>query len=381
MIAQNANKLNLHIVVLTVLAILLVPEVAWANGMAIIWLYGIVYPLSLFLTVLLKLLFIKAFEVPLRIVVHFVIVFIESIFIFISYQIGLHISISLFDVFAPYYHLAFYFSMSLIYMMMAWPLNIITAKKVSQYRHLKSLFLATLFPLIFFSITLIGLPLNPRWENKVYEKRISKPITAEDFFLRGHKVKGLYLRGKEVKENEYRRPFTGDNKAAIADFTQAIALDPKDYRYYLSRGDVYLKEQQFDEAIMDFTKVIELRPDYRRYRVTRAEAYYQKGDYDKAIADVDIYLNYWRFDGEAFYIRGEAYKQKGNLDQAVADFSEALRLGAETKQFQALYARGEAYYLKKDFDRAWSDVHEAERYGRVSQEFLNKLRHDSGRDK
>ena len=156
MIAQKATKLNLHIVVLTVLAILLVPEVAWAQvGLQILFRYFLLYPLCFLLSVGITILFIKAFEVPLSNSACFFIVIIEYIFMFIGFQIGLHIS--LFDVFAPYYYLAFYCSASLVYMMLAWPFYIILIKKISSYRHLKALFLAAL-GLIFFSIILMVLP-------------------------------------------------------------------------------------------------------------------------------------------------------------------------------------------------------------------------------
>jgi tetratricopeptide (TPR) repeat protein len=47
---------------------------------------------------------------------------------------------------------------------------------------------------------------------------------------------------------------------AIADYTQAIQLDPKSGRAYYGRGLVYRKKGDTDRAIADFTQAIKLDP-------------------------------------------------------------------------------------------------------------------------
>ncbi len=146
-------------------------------------LYIVCYPLSFLLAALLTTLFIKAFEVPLRTGGCFFNVLIEHYIIFMVMAFG--VRLSLLDVFDPYYYLPFYFFSSLIYMMMAWPFNIIRLKKISQYRHLKALFLAALYPLIFFPIT-CGHTYEYWWEDEVFE-RTWQPVDADGFYERGMK--------------------------------------------------------------------------------------------------------------------------------------------------------------------------------------------------
>src|SRR5215203_1941305 len=54
--------------------------------------------------------------------------------------------------------------------------------------------------------------------------------------------------------------------AAIAEFTEAIKISPKDGRLYRDRGGVFLTSKKFKEAADDFSKAIEIAPkDYAAY--------------------------------------------------------------------------------------------------------------------
>ena len=52
----------------------------------------------------------------------------------------------------------------------------------------------------------------------------------------------------------------GDHDKAIADFTEAIRLNPKDAEAYYSRGGAYGEKGDYDKAIADFTEAIRLNP-------------------------------------------------------------------------------------------------------------------------
>src|SRR5437016_5951869 len=51
------------------------------------------------------------------------------------------------------------------------------------------------------------------------------------------------------------------------------------------RGIAYARKGELDKAIADFTDAIHLEPDYAAAFNSRGTIYYYKGDYDKAIAD------------------------------------------------------------------------------------------------
>src|ERR1700737_1106198 len=78
------------------------------------------------------------------------------------------------------------------------------------------------------------------------------PVTAEDYFNRG-----------------LARQRNHDLDGAIADYTQAIALNPKLARAYNNRGVARRDKGEFDSAIADHSEAIVLNPN-------NANAYYNR---------------------------------------------------------------------------------------------------------
>ena len=80
----------------------------------------------------------------------------------------------------------------------------------------------------------------------------------------------------------------------LADFTEAIRLDP-DYRgSYHNRGFAYRNLEKYDLAIADYTEAIRLEPGAITY-----------------------------------YHRGAAYQSLGKVEEAERDFAKAKSLGVE----------------------------------------------------
>ena len=53
----------------------------------------------------------------------------------------------------------------------------------------------------------------------------------------------------------------GEHDKAIADYNQALQLDPNYWRAYNERGNAWASKGEFDKAIDDFTQAIRLRPN------------------------------------------------------------------------------------------------------------------------
>jgi tetratricopeptide (TPR) repeat protein len=117
----------------------------------------------------------------------------------------------------------------------------------------------------------------------------------------------------------------GVNKA-IADYTQALKLDPNLAAAYYERGGSYWLIGDYDRAIKDFNTALRLNPNYAAAYNNRGDAYAGKGDYDRAIADYSAALRIDPNDAISYYNRGSAYYSKRMYDQAIADYSAALRI-------------------------------------------------------
>ena len=120
----------------------------------------------------------------------------------------------------------------------------------------------------------------------------------------------------------------GDNDRAIADYTEAIRLDPREARAFNNRAVAWQAKGEYDRAIADCNEAIRLDPQEAYFFNTRGTSWYAKGDTNRAIADYSEAIRLDPREVDAFLNRGIAKFFKGPFDAAAADFSEAIRLEA-----------------------------------------------------
>ena len=75
----------------------------------------------------------------------------------------------------------------------------------------------------------------------------------------------------------------GDFARAIADFDQAIRIDPRQARFLVSRGLAHREHGDLDSALADFSKAIEIDSRFADAFVNRCVAYEDKGKPDLAV--------------------------------------------------------------------------------------------------
>ena len=88
----------------------------------------------------------------------------------------------------------------------------------------------------------------------------------------------------------------GDLNGALADYNQAIKLNPKNAIAYKNRGIAKEKKGDLDGAMADFNQAVQLNPKY----------------------------------AAAYYGRGDVKRKKGDLNGANADFNQASKLGSKS---------------------------------------------------
>jgi tetratricopeptide (TPR) repeat protein len=145
----------------------------------------------------------------------------------------------------------------------------------------------------------------------------------------------------------------GKVSEAIADFTEAISIDPKDVYAYGRRGTIYRGLGRVTEAIADFTEVIRIKPKEAYGYIRRGTTYREMGKLKAAIEDYSVALDVDpTYRHEAYNNRCYARAIAGDLNDALLDCNEALRIEVDSA---TLDSRGFTYLKLGRWDEAIGD--------------------------
>ena len=138
------------------------------------------------------------------------------------------------------------------------------------------------------------------------------------------------------------------------------------------RGEAYVSENNIQQAIADYDEAIKIDPNYAGAYIDRALAYAYKDTIDRAKTDQNS--------PAAFINIGADKLNKANYDKAILDCNKAVELAP--KYVNSYITRARIYMLGNDFDKVWTDVHKIEELGgKLSSEWLEGLKKASGREK
>jgi tetratricopeptide (TPR) repeat protein len=132
-----------------------------------------------------------------------------------------------------------------------------------------------------------------------------------------------------------------DIDGALADFNEAIRLDPNLAVAYMNRGAVYLSKGDYDKGIEDSTKALDLKLSRTEDQATaysnRGAAYAAKGDHAKALADAEEAIKIKSDHASGYLVRGLAKAQMTPQDKdgAIADLKKVIELSKDSSEGQA----------------------------------------------
>jgi len=156
---------------------------------------------------------------------------------------------------------------------------------------------------------------------------------------------------------------------SIADFSEAIRLNPADASGYVGRGAAYLAKDDLHRAIADFGEALRLSPGQAFAHLQRGIAYHRVGESDRALEDYGEAIKLTPKDPTPYVNRGILYyTKKGQYEAAINDFDRALQLNP--KEVNALINRGVTYRQRSETDKALADFGEAIRLGMRTSDLL-----------
>ncbi|MDB9540271.1 tetratricopeptide repeat protein [Anabaenopsis tanganyikae CS-531] len=146
-------------------------------------------------------------------------------------------------------------------------------------------------------------------KTKLVKQRWITPLSSEAYFNRGV----VYTRQQKWD-------------LALADFNQAIKLNPNDALAYKNRGTIYYNQQKWDLALADFNQAIKLNPNYAGAYTNRGNVYHDQQKWDLAVADYNKAIAVDPNLAQAYYNRGNIYLKLGNINKAREDLQRAAQL-------------------------------------------------------
>jgi tetratricopeptide (TPR) repeat protein len=149
----------------------------------------------------------------------------------------------------------------------------------------------------------------------------------------------------------------GDVDGAIAEFREAIRIDPKDAKVHYNLGLLLRVKGDVKGVIAELQEAVRLDPGHSAAYQNLGNALMMKGDAVGAIASYKEALRLDPKNSNVHYNLGNAFGITGQLDDAIVEFREALRL--EPRFPLAHYNLGNALGDKGDVDGAIAEYKEA----------------------
>lgn len=146
---------------------------------------------------------------------------------------------------------------------------------------------------------------------------------------------------------------TGDEVAAIDDYTQAIRQDKRHAIPHARRGLLLASFSDVSAALDDFNRAIALAPTNAEILAARGEAFIQMGDDSAALTDFNDAIALNDNTAIAYFWRGVLNREMGDISAAIDDLSNAIDNDPNILDVYAI--RGELYLETEQFDLAVVD--------------------------
>jgi len=149
---------------------------------------------------------------------------------------------------------------------------------------------------------------------------------------------------------------TDDVEGALADYSEAIRLDPTLAEAYTGRASAFYRQSDYNNALIDCTEATHLDPTLADAYRKRASVRDKLDDYEGALADFAAAIRLEPDNDSDFYCRGGLRQKYNDYEGALTDFTAAIRLKPSDYNYDY---RADVYIAIGNFDKAIEDFKKA----------------------
>lgn len=118
---------------------------------------------------------------------------------------------------------------------------------------------------------------------------------------------------------------------AVKLFKQIVEKDPADFVAWSELGNMYFREEKFDESEAAFTKSVELKSDFLPALINLGKVRLSQKKFDPAVEALSKAIETAPDSAEAHHFLGEAYLQAKKGSKAVVHLNKALEIAPQEK--------------------------------------------------
>ncbi len=171
---------------------------------------------------------------------------------------------------------------------------------------------------------------------------------------------GKYLETAEISDAQraeayiLRGQVQTDEEKALADFDEAIKLDPENENYGLLRAVFLRNRQKFDEALAAVNEMLDESPEDANALILQGELFRQLDKPDQALESFDEATKLAPQAPGPYQNRGEIYREQKDFAKAIVEFTKVLEL--QPGILLPLVHRAEAYLNNGQLEEALADA-------------------------
>lgn len=143
--------------------------------------------------------------------------------------------------------------------------------------------------------------------------------------------------GRAYASRAHLYAIAGDTVSALADFTQAIRINPDDEDVQEAYGQMLYELKRYDEADAAYHRIVSINPTSVMGYMGLGRDAYAKGNYEEAIKQYDTVIKMYEDYSSGYAFRAESYLKLGKYLEAINDITKSLSIDNDAKARHYLF--------------------------------------------